>query len=126
MSGGIASVLDYDGTGAQRCNPGLVGIESLEVDDVSVLRDLIEEHERRTESPVAGLILDFWQTQQLRFVKVMPHDYRAALEEHRDQPVSAGGHGLLTREPEEPAQRSPTQCLPGSWDRNITWETTSG
>jgi len=31
---------------------------------------------------------------------VMPHDYRAALEEHRDQPVSAGGHGLFTRESE--------------------------
>jgi hypothetical protein len=33
-------------------------------------------------------------------VKVMPHDYRAALEKHRDQPVSTGGHGLFTRESE--------------------------
>jgi len=103
MSGGIAYVLDEDGTFADRCNPGLVGIESLEIDDVRVVRDLIEEHERRTESPVAGRILDFWQTAQLRFVKVMPHDYRAALEQHRDQPVSAGGHGLFTRESEEAA-----------------------
>jgi hypothetical protein len=33
-------------------------------------------------------------------VKVMPHEYRAALEKHRDHPVSAGGHGLFTRESE--------------------------
>jgi len=30
----------------------------------------------------------------------MPHDYRLALEKHRDHPVSAGGHGLFTRETE--------------------------
>ena len=40
------------------------------------------------------------QKEQRRFVKVIPHDYRAALETHRDQPVSAGGHGLFTRESE--------------------------
>jgi glutamate synthase domain-containing protein 3 len=100
MSGGIAYVLDEDGTFAARCNTELVGLESLELDDLRVLRELIEEHERRTDSPVAGHILDYWQKAQLRFVKVMPHDYRAALESHRDQPVSAGGHGLFTRESE--------------------------
>jgi glutamate synthase domain-containing protein 3 len=100
MSGGIAYVLDEDGTFEQRCNTELVALESLDLDDLRVLRELIEEHERRTGSPVAGHILDYWQTQQLRFVKVMPHDYRAALEQHRDQPVSAGGHGLFTRESE--------------------------
>ena len=64
------------------------------------MRELVEEHERRTHSPVAGRILDHWQRTQFLFVKVMPHDYRAALERHRDQPVSAGGHGLFTRESE--------------------------
>jgi glutamate synthase (NADPH/NADH) large chain len=67
---------------------------------VGVVRELIEEHERRTGSTVAAGALDDWQTAQLRFVKVMPHDYRAALERHHDRPVSAGGHGLFTRESE--------------------------
>ena len=100
MSGGIAYVLDEDGTFAERCNTELVGLESLEIEDLHVLRELIEEHERRTDSPVAGRLLDCWQKARLQFVKVMPNDYRAALEEHRDQPVSAGGHGLFTRESE--------------------------
>jgi glutamate synthase domain-containing protein 2/glutamate synthase domain-containing protein 1/glutamate synthase domain-containing protein 3 len=100
MSGGIAYVLDEDGTFAERCNPELVGLESLEPNDIRTLRELIEEHERRTESPLADRLLDCWQKTQLQFVKVMPHDYRLALEKHRDHPVSAGGHGLFTRETE--------------------------
>jgi glutamate synthase (NADPH/NADH) large chain/glutamate synthase (ferredoxin) len=100
MSGGIAYVLDEDGTFAERCNRELVGLEPLAVDDVSVVRELVQEHERRTGSQLAGRILDDWQRTQLRFVKVMPHDYRAAIERHRDHPVSAGGHGLFTRESE--------------------------
>src|SRR5207248_4318857 len=54
MSGGIAYVLDDDRTFAARCNTELVGLEPLELDDLQVLRELIEEHERRTDSPVAG------------------------------------------------------------------------
>ena len=100
MSGGIAYVLDEDGTFAERCNSELVGLEPLAVDDVSIVRELVQEHERRTGSALAGRLLDDWQRTQLRFVKVMPHDYRAAIERHRDQPVSAGGHGLFTRESE--------------------------
>jgi glutamate synthase domain-containing protein 2/glutamate synthase domain-containing protein 1/glutamate synthase domain-containing protein 3 len=100
MSGGIAYVLDEEGTFAERCNPELVALESLEVADLETVLALVEEHERRTGSTVAGRVLDYWQSTQLAFVKVMPHDYRAALEKHRDRPVSAGGHGLFTRESE--------------------------
>jgi glutamate synthase domain-containing protein 2/glutamate synthase domain-containing protein 1/glutamate synthase domain-containing protein 3 len=103
MSGGIAYVLDDDGTFADRCNRELVGLEPLAFPDVSIVRELVQEHERRTGSPLAGRLLDDWQRVQLRFVKVIPHDYRAALERHRDQPVSAGGHGLFTRETETEA-----------------------
>jgi glutamate synthase domain-containing protein 3 len=98
MSGGIAFVLDEDGTFADRCNSELVALDKPGDDDVRLLRGLLEEHERRTGSTVARRLLGDWQT--ARFVKVMPHDYRAALERHRDRPVSTGGHGLVTRESE--------------------------
>jgi glutamate synthase (NADPH/NADH) large chain/glutamate synthase (ferredoxin) len=103
MSGGIAYVLDEDASFEARCNTQLVGLEHLAPEDASVVRELLEEHERRTDSPVAERLLDHWLTAQRKFVKVMPHDYRAALEKHRDHPVSAGGHGLFTRESEEAA-----------------------
>ena len=92
MSGGIAYVLDEDGTFAERCNPELVGLEPLEDDDVRVLRDLIEEHERRTESPVAGAhprrLADRAAALREGDAARLP---RALLEQRRDQ-RRAGDH----------------------------------
>ena len=84
MSGGIAYVLDEDGTFEQRCNPGLVDLEPLAAaDDVSEARTLIRKHLRYTGSTVASSVLDNWQKTQSRFVKVMPRDYRRVLEERK-------------------------------------------
>jgi glutamate synthase (NADPH/NADH) large chain/glutamate synthase (ferredoxin) len=96
MSGGVAYVLDEDETFARRCNDELVALEPLEHEDVRLVRALLEEHLACTGSAVAFRVLREWP----RFVKVMPHDYRAVLESHRDRPVAAGGHGLFTRESE--------------------------
>jgi glutamate synthase domain-containing protein 2/glutamate synthase domain-containing protein 1/glutamate synthase domain-containing protein 3 len=84
MSGGIAYVLDLDET---KCNTELVGLEELDDDDLELVRALVDEHRARTGST---LDVDFD-----RFVKVMPHDYKAAL-----RTASAGGHGLFITETE--------------------------
>jgi glutamate synthase domain-containing protein 3 len=98
MSGGIAYVLDEDGTFESRCNPQLVALETLEDADVAALRALVEEHGERTGSPVAARLLADWSTALRSFVKVMPNDYRKALEAGV---VSTGGDGFYTRETEE-------------------------
>jgi glutamate synthase domain-containing protein 3 len=100
MSGGIAYVLDENGTFATRCNPQLVALEPVEDEDAATLRGLIEEHELRTGSHVAAHLLADWETTLAAFVKVMPNDYRRALEEGV---VSTGGDGFYTRETEEAA-----------------------
>jgi glutamate synthase (NADPH/NADH) large chain/glutamate synthase (ferredoxin) len=92
MSGGVAYVLDEDGAFEGRCNYELVGLEPLDPDDVRLLRALLAEHLARTDSGVARRVLQHWP----RFVKVMPHDYKAAL-----QTASGGGHGLFITETEE-------------------------
>jgi glutamate synthase domain-containing protein 2/glutamate synthase domain-containing protein 1/glutamate synthase domain-containing protein 3 len=96
MSGGTAYVLDEDGDFAERCNTQLVALEELEVEDDRVVRALLEEHLARTGSPVAARVL----AGRPRFVKVMPHEYRRALE---DGAMSSGGEGFLTAETEEAA-----------------------
>jgi glutamate synthase (NADPH/NADH) large chain/glutamate synthase (ferredoxin) len=81
MSGGIAYVLDEDGTFATRCNHELVGLEAVRGRDAEELLTLVDEHWRRTGSAVAGRLLEYWSGALPLFVKVMPHDYRRALEE---------------------------------------------
>ena len=58
MSGGVAYVLDEDGTFQERCNMGMVGFDELAEADAIELREMIEEHRRRTDSPVAARVLE--------------------------------------------------------------------
>ncbi len=95
MSGGVAYVLDEDGTFAQRCNTGMVGFEGLAEADVIELREMIAEHLQRTESPVAARVLDEFQAllDAGAFVKVMPHDYKRVLAERAAEAAVLAGNG---------------------------------
>jgi glutamate synthase (NADPH/NADH) large chain/glutamate synthase (ferredoxin) len=101
MSGGVAYVLDVDGGFRGRCNTQLVGFDPLEDDDVELLHRLVREHAGRTGSTVAERLLADWDGALGRFVKVMPHDFKAARLRYRDRPVSAGGVGFVTVETED-------------------------
>ena len=82
MSGGIAYVLDGDGTFRQRHNPEMVDLEPVEDErDSKALKKLIEEHFQQTGSTKAKQVLDEWEQILPRFVKVYPRAYRRALEE---------------------------------------------
>ncbi len=123
MSGGIAYVLDRDGDFRSRCNLAMVELEPVPEEDelleelaheggdlethgrVDIRRDLtrydaqrlrglIERHLHYTNSSVARDILDRWSEYLPRFVKVMPVDYRRALEEmqqSRNAELAASG-----------------------------------
>ena len=81
MSGGIAYVYDGDGQFASRCNREMVGLSPLsEPEDIRTVRRLLDRHVRYTGSTVAERILRDWPETVHRFIKVMPHDYRRALE----------------------------------------------
>ncbi len=109
MSGGIAFVLDESGNFQQRCNLAMVDLEpladeddhaetlehrggdleshglvdvvhSLTQSDARLLHSLIARHAGFTQSPKAKEILDAWERYRSRFVKVMPVEYRRALE----------------------------------------------
>jgi glutamate synthase (NADPH/NADH) large chain/glutamate synthase (ferredoxin) len=90
MSGGIAYVLDERSDFAERCNMGMVGFEAPSGEDAAELRALIEEHGRRTGSPVAARVLaDFDELlAKGAFVKVMPHDYKRVLAERAQEQVA--------------------------------------
>jgi len=79
MSGGVAYVLDDERTFVARCNRASVSLEALGVDDLELVRGLIERHAALTGSSVAMRLLRTWPQERERFVKVMPEEYRRAL-----------------------------------------------
>ncbi len=80
MSGGTAFVLNESGDFKQRCNLAMVELESVAAEDVGMLRALIEKHAHYTGSKCARKILDQWNHYLPEFVKVMPIEYRQALQ----------------------------------------------
>jgi glutamate synthase domain-containing protein 3 len=86
MSGGIAYVLDEDGGFQRRCNPDMVGLEPVtEEEDITLLRELIEEHFYYTQSQRAARVLESWDDFLPKFVKVMPKEYSRVLEERKQK-----------------------------------------
>jgi glutamate synthase (NADPH/NADH) large chain len=80
MSGGIAYVLDTDGSFATRVNTEMVALEALDAEDRRWLRGCIETHVAETGSAVGERLLASWDGEVERFVKVMPTDYRRVLD----------------------------------------------
>ena len=80
MSGGIAYVLDQDQTFKNRCNPGMVDLETIADDDDLLLQHLLTRHIKLTGSPVAQKLLAQWNETRSQFVKVMPRDYKRVLK----------------------------------------------
>jgi glutamate synthase (NADPH/NADH) large chain len=98
MSGGIAYVLDEDGSFAKYCNTSMVALEPLASEheqeaklarelwhkgaaDEAIVKRLIERHAHYTGSARAKRILERWSEVRPKFVKVFPHEYRRALGE---------------------------------------------
>jgi len=81
------------------CNLDMVELESLWQDeDQRVLLDLLDRHHRWTGSAQARRILDNWPEMSGKFVKVMPIDYRKALEQIRAREQVRGEESEATEE----------------------------
>ena len=82
MSGGVAYVWDPEDKLLGNCNLETVALEPVEdTTDIDELKTLIARHRETTGSTVASQILDRWQAALKEFKKVMPVDYKRALQE---------------------------------------------
>jgi glutamate synthase (NADPH/NADH) large chain len=93
MSGGIAYVADDDRALAARCSQATVDLEPLTPEDEEIVRALIEEHVEHTRSAHGKHMLT--GSLKRRFVKVMPHEWRRALQQRALKPAAkvAASHG---------------------------------
>jgi glutamate synthase domain-containing protein 3 len=90
MSGGLAFVLDEDGTFAARMNPEMANqLEPLDDGDEIEVRTLVSEHVERTGSPVGQRVLDEWDELAGRFQKIFPTDYKRVLAERAAEEAAA-------------------------------------
>ncbi|NTW81932.1 MAG: glutamate synthase large subunit [Chlorobiaceae bacterium] len=90
MSGGVAYVFDPENMLEDNCNHEMVRLTSVDDQiDIAVLSTMIEKHVQYTGSALGKGILDAWDERKGHFVKVMPHDYRRALDAMKE--VEAAG-----------------------------------
>jgi glutamate synthase (NADPH/NADH) large chain len=82
MSGGIAYVLDRDGDFEYFLNKGMVELSHLDnEEDENFVKDMIRKHVYWTGSEYARGILDSWQEYRTYFIKVLPLEYKRALQQ---------------------------------------------
>lgn len=85
MSGGIAYIYDPDGAFPEKCNMGLVGLETIDTEEEKQqVYDYIKEHIEYTGSSLGQTFLEDWDATVKKFVKVMPHDFKRVLQERED------------------------------------------
>ena len=58
----------------------MVELENLQIDDEKNILSLIKNHYEYTNSHLAKKIINDWSNSLTRFIKVMPTDYKKALE----------------------------------------------
>ncbi len=91
MSGGVAYVLDEAARFSRMCNLDMVSLEPLGTtaapgqhlgkSDADIVRDMLARHVHYTGSPKAQTVLDNWDSYRMKFVKILPHEYRRAMLE---------------------------------------------
>lgn len=99
MSGGVAFIYDKNSIFEKKCNLSMVTLEKvksaeaqtdepmhLNTPDELILKELIENHYKYTQSEIAKQILDKWNVSLDLFIKVMPIEYRRALNELNQKP----------------------------------------
>ncbi len=93
MSGGVAYVYDKFGTLADNCNLDMVRLcEVLRGRDRVLIRNLIEEHAERTQSPRGIKLLYQFNTLKKLFVKVIPRDYERVINAVEAAEASGKSH----------------------------------
>jgi glutamate synthase domain-containing protein 3 len=84
MSGGLAYVLDLDGSFARRANLDMVDLEPLEdEEECGRVHELVARHVLLTGSAIGTRVLRAWAVMQRQFVAVVPRDFKRVREEGR-------------------------------------------
>ena len=79
MSGGIAYILNED-LNKNHFNYEMIELETPDNQDIDLIKSLVEKHFSNTSSQIAEKIIKNWKIYKDKFIKVMPTEYKLALE----------------------------------------------
>jgi glutamate synthase domain-containing protein 2/glutamate synthase domain-containing protein 1/glutamate synthase domain-containing protein 3 len=92
MSGGIAYLWNPKGLAQDQINKEMVELESLvEPSEIAEVKSLIENHKLFTGSSRANLILNAWNDELKNILKVIPKDYKKALQKMSEETNNGSG-----------------------------------
>ncbi len=90
MSGGIAYVYDKNQSFEKNCNKEALNLEPVvSKEDNDELKSLIENHYNATLSPLAQRILENWENELPKFIKIFPEEYKQALKRLEKEKLAA-------------------------------------
>lgn len=82
MSGGYAFVWNNSGNFHNNINNKMLELEVLsEEEDISLIKKFIEDHVEYTGSERGKMILSNWENEKKNFIKIIPIEYKQALEQ---------------------------------------------
>ncbi|GAA4278289.1 glutamate synthase large subunit [Aquimarina mytili] len=89
MSGGIAYIYDDKKTFEAHCNKEALNLDPvIEQADINELKELIENHYNATLSPLAQRILENWEQELPKFIKIFPEEYKQALKRLEEEKLA--------------------------------------
>jgi len=88
MSGGTAYIYKTENFDNRNFNNEMIEFENPSVQDLDLVKKLIENHFTYTSSKIAEKILNNWTIESLNFIKIMPTEYKLALEKMAKEKIN--------------------------------------
>ena len=88
MSGGIAYIYKNEQFSETEFNMEMIDLESVNNQDEDIISNMLENHFSYTNSKIAKMILSNWVKEKHNFIKVMPKEYKIALEKIAQEKIN--------------------------------------
>jgi len=88
MSGGISYIYKNEQFSNSNFNMEMIDLENINDQDQDIISHMLENHLSYTNSNLAKVLLSKWKKEKSNFIKVMPKEYKIALEKIAQEKIN--------------------------------------
>ena len=88
MSGGVAYILKTPNFSDKNFNMEMINFEKVDSQDSDLIYNLLKNHYSNTASKIAENLISNWNSKKKSFIKIMPIEYKAALEKLKEEKIT--------------------------------------